>query len=375
MVAAMASRALTRHGLNWLRLAILVPLALLSFIGLSSAQEPAPAPKTLKVGVYVSPPFVMKDEKGYKGMAIDLWQMVEKTLGVASEFTEFDNFNDIIAAVAEKRVDVGVTNLSITEHRAKVVDFTHPWFDGGVRVMVHSDGGTSLGDIVGDLGDAGHLETYGWIAAAILIATMVLTLIDRSFDKDFSRRWGHGLAQSFYHVMSVATSGKANHKHLFGAVGTVFAALWMVCGVAVVAYVTSSITSVMTAAHLTQQINSVADLQGKLVGVRAGSTSEEYLKSIFVKTMNFNHMAEATSALVNDEISAIVGDSPVLEYYAHAHPDLPLSVVGNLFQPEKYGFAFTDGNPLTKAASVAILGAQETGELEKIRLNYFGTRP
>ncbi|ASV87939.1 extracellular solute-binding domain protein (plasmid) [Ochrobactrum quorumnocens] len=37
---------------------------------------------------------------------------------------------------------------------------------------------------------------------------------------------------------------------------------WLVCGVAVNAYVTSSATSVMTALSLAHQINSIADLPG-----------------------------------------------------------------------------------------------------------------
>src|SRR5690606_20604575 len=110
----------------------------------------------------------------------------------------------------------------------------------------------------------------------------------------------------------------------------------------VVAYVTSSITSVMTATRLTNQINGLADLRGRLVGVHTGSTTGEHLEALGIHTVSFNHMKEAADALLEEEIAAIAGDTPVLEYYAHVNPTLPLSVVGRLFKPEKYAFAFSN---------------------------------
>src|SRR5690606_3134261 len=118
---------------------------------------------------------------------------------------------------------------------------------------------------------------------------------------------------------------------------------------------TSSITSVMTVNHMSSDIGSVADLQGKIVGVHAGGTSEAYLRSVFVTTLPFDHINEAVEALENDEISAIVADNPVLEYFAHTNPSRPVDVVGNIFHPDKYGFAFSTGHPLVKQASVAII--------------------
>ena len=370
----MASCAPIRRFFQWLHVVLLVSIAFFAAIGQLHAQEDPP-PRTLKVGVYVSPPFVTAKAGDYSGMAIELWEKIAAKLQVASTYEEFPNYAKLIEATASGKVDVAVTNLSITESRAKIIDFTHPWFDAGLRVMVHSTPQTSVSDIIGDLGDAGHLETYAWIAIIILAATVLLTTFDRKFDRDFPARWRDGLAESFYHVMSVATSGKAPRRNLFGWAGRIWQGFWMVCGVAVIAYITSSITSVMTAAHISNQIDSVADLQGKIVGVRVGSVAEEYMRSVFVGTMPFDHITEAADALLEGEISAIVGDSPVLEYYAASHPDLPLEVIGNTFQPDKYGFAFTAGHALTKPASVAIIGAYESGDIEKLRSKYFGVMP
>src|SRR5699024_7737798 len=141
------------------------------------------------------------------------------------------------------------------------VDFTQPWFDGGMRLMVRSEQGTGLRSIVKGLAQAGFITAYTWIIFVIALATILLTLFDRRFDKSFPLRWREGIAESFYTVMSVVTSGRPPaRKTLFGWLGRIWQALWLVCGVAVLAFVTSSVTSVMTTLAITNQITSVDDL-------------------------------------------------------------------------------------------------------------------
>ncbi|PSJ61638.1 ABC transporter substrate-binding protein [Mesorhizobium soli] len=355
-------------------LAVFFILILCLLAGGARAEETA-EPRLVNVGVYVSPPFVVSQSDGYSGMAIDLWEKVAGRLKVVSDYRQFQNYGELVDAVSKGAVDVAVTNLTITESRAKIVDFTHPWFDAGLRIMVPDNDGTSPSEVFGRLADSGHLRTYAWIAVCIFLATMFMTLFDRRFDMDFPTKWRDGLAESFYHVMSIATSGKTNRRNLFGWLGRAWQAMWMVCGIAIIAYLTSSIASVMTVAELSNEINSLADLRGKVVGVRAGSVSEAYVKKLYITTKPYDHIDEAAAALARDEVDAVVADSPVLEYFVFTHPDMHLKVIGNTFQPDKYGFAFTVGSPLTRPASIAVLAAQERGDLEAIRSRYFGFAP
>lgn len=350
--------------------------AILAFFVLTASLIPASAQdaplRQVKVGVYVSEPFVIKEGDTYNGMAVDLWRDIGTRLGLVSQFVEYPNYTELVKAVSENQVDAAVTNLTITESRAEVVDFTHPWFDAGLRILIHTEAGNEWGDLIGGLEDAGHLATYAWIGIVILIATIALTLFDRRFDEHFPRRWVEGLAESFYHVVSLATSGKSSRKNLFGWAGRIWQAFWLVFGIAVVAYVTSSVTSVMTVTHISNKIANLADLQNKTVGVRTGSIAQQMLTSRSISTVTFDHLPEAVSALTNDEISAIVGDSPVLAYYAHKNPSEPIEVVGNTFSPDKYGFAFPRRSDLVKPASVAIISLQENETLNALKVKYFG---
>jgi ABC-type amino acid transport substrate-binding protein len=172
--------------------------------------------------------------------------------------------------------------------------------------------------------------------------------------------------------MSIATSGKASRKNLFGWIGRIWAGVWMVCGVAVLAYVTSSVTSVMTTLALTNQINSIADLPGRTVAVFTGSVAEEFAQESALASRSYDGIDHAVAALLAGRVAAIVGDAPVLEYYTHRHADSPLAVVGAIFEPDKYGFATPQESALSRSLTLELLGAHEAGLVEELRVKYFG---
>ena len=184
------------------------------------------------------------------------------------------------------------------------------------------------------------MEAYARLLGLILLATVLVSLFDRHFDKNFPKRWREGLAEGFYTVMSVATSGKQpSRAHLFGWIGRIFSALWLVCGIAVLAYVTSLVTSVMTTIALDGRVAGVSDLADKRVGVQTGSTAEEYAVSSRLGIRRFDNIELAAQALAAGRIDVVLGDAPVLDYYAHNTADSRVRVIGEIFALEKYGFA------------------------------------
>lgn len=363
--------------LPWRLLLALGLMAGLAFLySPARAADPASA-KQVIVGVVPTPPFVTETPTGiYGGMAIDLWQDIAKSLGISYRYQPMPSFRALMDAVTTGKVDVVVSSITITKGRLDRMDFTQPWFDTGLRVMINKDRGQGFGGLVHELWITGHIRVYLWLAVAIVVATIILTLVDRHFDDEFHTNWWRGLADSFYHVMAIATSGRAAmHKPLFGGWGRVIAGFWMLCGVGVVAYVTSSITSVMTTASITNQISSVADLPGKTVGVVEGTVGEEYAVDAVLQARSFPTFQDAVDALLRHQIVAIIDDAATLEYFDNAHPELPLTEVGALFRPAKYGFATPRGSQLTRAISVAIVADQEDGSLGRLKARYFGVQP
>jgi ABC-type amino acid transport substrate-binding protein len=172
--------------------------------------------------------------------------------------------------------------------------------------------------------------------------------------------------------MSIAVTGRTSRKHMFGALGRVFSAFWLICGVAVLAYVTSSVTSVMTVAAVTDQIESIDDLKDKTVGVLDGGASEAYATSIGLAIRAYPNLDAGIAALRADDIDAMIGDDTVLEYQVHDVVSPGLKVVGPVFNPEKYGFATALGSPLTRAISLDLMSAHEDGTSKTLGDKYLG---
>jgi ABC-type amino acid transport substrate-binding protein len=353
--------------------ALLAVLLVLSPIETSLAQSaPAAEGNRVTVGYFVNPPFVMKSGDTLSGMAVDLWQKLASTGSLASDYREFPTIRALLDATARGEVDVAVANLTITRDRAERVDFSHPWFDSGLRLMIKGSPQPDFWEMMFGLKDMGHLRVYLGLAAIIFAATVLLTLFDRRFDKEFPRSWTHGLAESFHAVVGVAMTGRVVRRNVLGALGRLMAALWMIVGVAVIAYITSSVTSVMTAISIENQIDDASELGGRVVGVFSGSIAEDYARSENLRMLAFPGIDAAASALHAERVDAVIADAPVLEYYVHSHPESGFDVIGAIFDPEKYGFAFPPGSPLLRPITIDLLAAHEDGSLEALRNSYFG---
>ncbi|TWG91112.1 ABC-type amino acid transport/signal transduction systems, periplasmic component/domain [Mesorhizobium sp. J18] len=364
MLGGLASLIAAFITLAGMAIQLLVPVAAFA------QTENAP----LNVGVYVSAPFVQFEGDGnYSGMAIELWETIAQRMGLDYQYVGYPSFRALVEATESSEIDVAVTNLTITRARAEIISFTQPWYDAGLRIMVPDRGGTNgFWDVIEGLRDAGHLRAYAWLLFVIVLATIGFTIFDRKFDPDFPKRWREGVAESFYHVMSIATSGRTSRKNLFGWVGRIWQAIWLLIGIGVIAYITSSITSIMTAVSLTQGISSLADLPGKTVAVFEGSVSEDYMTELGITTVAYPGIDESVEAMHAGQVNAVVGDAPVLEHYAHTNSGQELAVVGNIFHPDKYGFAFPHDSELTRPVTLHILDLIEDGTLAQIRTRYFG---
>ena len=357
--------------------AIIVVVVLLMAGGAARTSSAEPANSMpLKVVVYVDPPFVIKTANGFGGFAIELWEKIAAAQGWKFQYSAARTLPQLIDLVSEGRADVGVTDLFITSKRLKKVDFSQPYFDSGLQVMVNSNRSAGLMDLFRGLSEWGHLRIFTIAFGALSAATIILTIADRRLDPEFPRNWSSGLAESFYHIMSTSAAGSSYHKRVIpGALGHLVAGTFLACGVIAIAYITSSMTSVMTINKIRGHIAGFQDLAGKTVGTIVGSTGEAYCKSVGLNTRTFDDIRGAVAALVERQIDAIVYDSPILRYYDKQHPELPIEEVGSVFDPRKYGFALPRSSPLRAQIDEELLNLNEDGYTNGLERKYFGDAP
>jgi glutamine transport system substrate-binding protein len=104
-----------------------------------TADEKEKGGKVYKVGVDTTyPPFEFKEGNDYKGIDIELINAIAKNQDFKIELSPMD-FGGIIPAMQANQLDVAIAGMSITDERKKVVDFSTPYFDAGLTVVVKED--------------------------------------------------------------------------------------------------------------------------------------------------------------------------------------------------------------------------------------------
>ncbi|WP_295036013.1 transporter substrate-binding domain-containing protein [Salinicola sp.] len=119
----------------------------LSIPGLASAQD-----TTLKAVTDPSfVPFEMMDQESGEmvGFDMDILHEVADRAGFDIDLNTMD-FNGIIPAVQTGNVDLAIAGITITDERQQIVDFSDPYYDSGLRILV-ADGSDvgSLDDLEG----------------------------------------------------------------------------------------------------------------------------------------------------------------------------------------------------------------------------------
>lgn len=86
------------------------------------------------------PPFEFVDEKNQVvGFDIDIANELAKRLGVKVEIVSLP-FDSLIPALQQGKIDIIIAGMTITDERAKVVDFSKPYFEANQAIVVRKDG-------------------------------------------------------------------------------------------------------------------------------------------------------------------------------------------------------------------------------------------
>lgn len=96
-------------------------------------------------------PFEMMDQDSGEmvGFDMDILHEIADRAGFKVDLNTMD-FNGIIPAVQTGNVDLAIAGITITDERQEIVDFSDPYYDSGLRILV-SDGSDvdSLDDLEG----------------------------------------------------------------------------------------------------------------------------------------------------------------------------------------------------------------------------------
>jgi len=347
-----------------------------SSVPAADAQRVATAAEKLRVVTRNLEPFSFEKGGRRVGFAAELWDRLARESGLEYDVTVVGTAQEIIDAVHNKTADVGVGALSVTAKREAVIDFSQPFYESGLQVLV--DGSSaSFADNIRDL--LKNLFSWQLIGAfALLIATMVIIshLVWRFEHKINPEMWPQdyrqGIWESFWWTISTLLVGGADNKGPVGVGGRIVAVMWMLLSIVLVALLTASFTTTLTINTLKGDISGPNDLPGRKVATVKGSTAESWLTANNAIVRPLGSVAECITALRQGKVQAVVYDAPILMYEAAKLGDDKLQLVGPVFQRQNYAFAIQQDSRLREQLNRGLLKISESGVESELRAEYFG---
>ena len=333
------------------------------------------AEKVKIVTRYIEPFSFEKDGRNV-GYSIELWNELSREAGLESETTVVESAAKMVEALKDKSADAAVAALSITAEREIAVDFTQPFYESGLQILVSGGGGSSLSAVWQMVKNLFNLQLVGLFALLILAMVLVSHLVWRYEHKVNGDMWPEdhkqGLWESFWWTVSTLLVGGADNKGPVSVGGRIVAIAWMLLSIVLISFLTASFTTTMTVNSLKGEINGPGDLMGRKVATLGGSTSEKWLQAKGIETIPAVDVAGAVQLMKQGKAKAVVYDAPMLSYYLNQSGDSNLQLAGPVFERQNYGIGVQDGSPLRERLNRALLALNERGFLEELRKKWFG---
>src|SRR5690606_951892 len=113
-------------------------------------------------------------------------------------------------------------------------------------------------------------------------------------------------------------------------------------------------------------IKTAKDLEGKMVAVKIGTATVDYLKDNVpnAKLKLFPNIDNAFLELATGRVDAVVHDTPNLQYFANTAGKGQVKVVGSLKSGDFYGIAFPKGSELVPVVNETLAELRESGQYD-----------
>ncbi|KAH6783628.1 glutamate receptor 2.7 [Perilla frutescens var. hirtella] len=350
--------------------------------------------KKLKIGVPVKDGFsefmqVTWDSNNsieVVGYCKDVFDMVINALpyGVQYEYIPFatshhntaGSYNDLVYQVYQGKFDAVVGDVTIVANRSQYVDFTLPYTESGVSMVVaikddrRKKAWVFLKPLTWEL----------WLTSfcSFVFMGFLVWILEHRINEDFrGPRWQQ-VGMIFWFAFS--TMVFAHKERVISNLSRFMLIIWFLVVLILTQSYTASLTSMLTVQELQPTITDVNELIRKKenVGYQKGSFVFGLLKSMNFdesKLFAYNSPEEMDvlfrKGSANHGIVAAFDEIPYMKLFLAKHCSKYI-MVGPTYKTDGFGFVFPMGSPLVPDISRAILNVTEGKKMMEIEKTWFG---
>lgn len=330
----------------------------------------------LKVGILGSAPFILQEGDDYGGLSVSYWKNVAQYIGMPYELVPInESFNQSVQDVANGKFDVLVGPVSVTSDRAKIVDFSRPYFVNHVGLVVNIQ---SLGfwDVI--------LSMFGEAAVQLLIGFMVLLVIfthlfyysERRYAERYKGGYVKGMADASWTTISSFLRDVLYDP--VSGLGRFVLSIWLIISVVFMAAFTAVVTSTMTytMSQGNIEIKNKYDLEGRKVAVQAGTSMFGYALKFGAIPIEYKSHEDGFTMLSSGQVAAVLGNFYVLKHDLDRYDGDRNLIMSDLnLRNDEFAFVTPKDSNLRRKIDTAILYLQdEQKNVDEICTEYLGPK-
>ncbi|CAF0910875.1 unnamed protein product [Adineta steineri] len=342
------------------------------------------------------------------GYCVDLARLIcEKKLEIRCKFrlvkdNAFGNkpandqpWNGMIGELVRHEADLAVAPLTITSQRESVVDFSKPWMNLGISILISKPEKTTPGvfSFMAPLSK----EIWMCVTFAYIGVSVILFLVSRfspyewSIEDEVTPQLSNKfsiLNTLFFALAAFMQQGVDFIPRSIS--GRLVASVWWYFSMILVSSYTANLAAFLTVERMVTPIESVEDLarqtQIKYGVVRGGSTQHFFDKSdvkVFQRMWAYMQQSEDVLVASNEEginkvrkskgKYAFLLESTKNEYTNERFPCDTMKIGSNL-DSKGYGIATPVGSELREAINIAVLEMSEDGTLNTLKRQWWYNR-
>jgi len=222
-----------------------------------------------------------------------------------------------------------------------------------------------------------NMFSWNFISAILILLSVILLfgflvwLFERKKNKE---EFGDGIKGIFHgfwwSAVTMTTVGYGDKSpKTFG--GRFIGLIWMFMAIIMISSLTAGIASSLTVQNISNEINSVQDLDNFEVITVAGSSAEELLDQYNIRSEEVVNEREGIQLIQDKKSALFVYDQPILKYEIDRRKlNNELEVLQHTLKRDYYSYSFPKGSELIKEINPVLIATLKTMKWNNLIKDY-----